>query len=316
MARKARIKVEDQDAWYHLRCRAAGGKGECPLDKPLARSKLTELMRWYTTAYCCEPASFNVMGNHYHLEVKFEKARSLSENELRRRALIMYPNSQKHLLFWTKADWEKFEKRLFNVSELMRNLNSGFARWYNKQYQRKGRFWGDRFKSTVLADRQRVQDCMLYIDLNPVRARMVERPEEWECSSVYSRVSGDDKWLTPLKELFEGAKTKNDDLRNYRARLYYRGSKPTKKNLKNNEALIPAEILEQEIAAGFVTAGEYRQRCRYFIDGLIIGDKDIIQREVDKCLENGDYKRRKNPIAQQTPGTFSLREQRSHAVSF
>ncbi len=300
----------------NLRNYPAGGAGEYPLANPLARSKLTALMEWYTKAYCCETTSFSVMGNHYHMVVKFEKFRSLGKKELRRRALMMYPDSQIHLLLWTKEDWDKFEKRLFDVSELMRNLNGGFARWYNKQFRRKGRFWGDRFKSTWLTNDKWVQDCMLYVDLNPVRAWLVQRPEDWEGSSIYFRQAGKDKWLTPLKEVFDGAESKNEDLANYRARLYYRGSKPTKKNLKNNEALIPPEILEQEIAAGFKNPGVFQDRFRYFTDGLILGDEDFIQREIDNRLNSGDYKRRKNPIPLNIPGAFSLREQRSHAISF
>ncbi len=50
----------------------------------------------------------------------------------------------------------------------MGNVQSAFARWYNKTYQRRGRFWADRFKSVYLETTQAVQDCLLYVELNPV----------------------------------------------------------------------------------------------------------------------------------------------------
>ncbi len=316
MARKSRVRVKGRDAFYHLRTHVAGEEGEFPLDKPLARGQLTSMMQWYSSAYCCDVAAFNVMGTHYHMDVKFEKFRSLGRKELMRRAKLMYPNSQAHLKRWKDEDWEIFEKRVFNVSELMRNLNGGFATWYNKQYQRKGHFWGDRFKSTWLTDQQQMQNCMLYIDLNPVRAGIVEVPGDWEGSSIFLRERGKDYWLTPLNELFPAAEDRNKDLMNYRARLIHRGSRPTRKNIRENDAIISQEILNQEIAAGFETPGAYLERRRYLIDGLIVGNEDLIQQEVDICRDKGEYKRRINPISQTPAGTYSLREQRSHAISF
>ncbi len=47
-----------------------------------------------------------------------------------------------------------------------------------KRFDRQGHFWGQRFQSTVLADWEAVPDCMLYVELNPLRARLVEVPEE------------------------------------------------------------------------------------------------------------------------------------------
>jgi hypothetical protein len=93
----------------------------------------------------------------------------------------MYPSpaSQQMIELWTDEQWERFRQRLFDVSELMRNIQAAFARWYNRTYDRRGRFWADRFKSVYLEKGNAVLDCMLYVELNPVRAGLVERPEEW-----------------------------------------------------------------------------------------------------------------------------------------
>jgi REP element-mobilizing transposase RayT len=53
------------------------------------------------------------------------------------------------------------------------------ARQYNRRKRRKGAFWADRYQATaVQADRHFVQ-CMLYVDLNMVRAGVVRHPSEW-----------------------------------------------------------------------------------------------------------------------------------------
>ena len=47
----------------------------------------------------------------------------------------------------------------------------------------RGHFWGERFQSSILADGDEVLDSMLYVELNPVRAKLVEAPEQWEHDS-------------------------------------------------------------------------------------------------------------------------------------
>jgi len=46
---------------------------------------------------------------------------------------------------------DPFRKRLFNIFEFMRNVQSGFAKWYNDTFDRQGRFCANRFKSSILA---------------------------------------------------------------------------------------------------------------------------------------------------------------------
>jgi REP-associated tyrosine transposase len=193
----------------------------------------------------------------------------------------------------------------------MRNIQSAFARWYNRSYQRRGRFWADRFKPVYLEDERAVLDCMLYVDLNPVRAGLVERPEEWQGSSIYLREIGKDSWLSPLRN-FVDQPSKKEALIEYRERLYYRGNVPT----KPGQAAISQQVLDKEIARGFVTMGLDRKRLGYFVDGLVIGTEQFIRDQLALMRENGQYLRRKNPIPQLGGIHLSLREQRSTAVVF
>ncbi len=313
MARMARFKISEEEAWYHVHSRTAGVKGEYVLSKPLARKRLLDLIEHYSRAYFCGVASVTVMGNHWHGIFRFDEPREVSEEELLERAQLLYPSEQSHILLdqWPQEKWERLKVRLFDVSEFMRNVQSAFARWYNKTYQRRGRFWADRFKSVYLETAQAVLDCILYVELNPVRAGLVKRPEQWKGSSLYLREIGKDTWLLPLRELM-GKRSHKQALQEYRERIYYRGNVPN----KPGQRVISDKILADEKARGFEVSGVYRKRLAYFVDGVAIGSGDFLRQQLSHLRDCGQYLRRKHPIVQPDGLHLSLREQRSTAVVF
>jgi len=270
------------------------------------------LVQRYCTAYFCQAAAFSIMGNHYHLVVRFDEPTTVSKEELKRRAHFLYPSetSRRIIELWSDERWERFRKRLFDVSELMRNIQSAFARWYNRTFNRRGTFWGGRFKSALLQHGNAVLDCMLYVDLNAVRAGLVERPEQWQGSSVYLREIGEADWLLPLVEVCEGD-VESDALVEYRARLYYRGNVPT----KPGQSFIPNSIVRDEEQRGFKVRGVFRRRLGYFVDGMVVGTEGYIRSHLLMMREAGLYKRRKNPISQGGGIHFTLREQRGTTIA-
>jgi len=60
------------------------------------------------------------------------------------------------------------------LSKLMRPLNGGYARWFNKKYTRKGYLFQDRYKSILCQDQDYCLELIRYINLNPVRAGVVK----------------------------------------------------------------------------------------------------------------------------------------------
>jgi hypothetical protein len=63
-------------------------------------------------------------------------------------------------------------------------IEANLAANYNKRHHRRGYFWGDRFKSVIVEKGETLINCLAYIDLNPLRAGLVERPEDYRWNSI------------------------------------------------------------------------------------------------------------------------------------
>ena len=174
----------------------------------------------YSDAYFCGVSAYSLLGNHSHMVARFEAPREVGREELHRRALLLYPDGERMLSRWSDDVWERLHCRLFDVSELMRNIQGQFAVWFNKEFDRRGHSWGERFQSGILADGDAVLDTMLYVELNPVRAKLVEAPEQWEHGSSFCRSQGLDDWLMPLEEALPGLDPETVEA-DYRSRLYH-----------------------------------------------------------------------------------------------
>ena len=307
MARMPRIKIDDEDGWYHLCARVAGSPGWYPFHDPLARRKLLDLIKKYMEVFFCDTAGYCLMGNHYHLVSRFEAFRILSRKELYERALRLYKNPDAVLV--SDRQWERFNKRIFDVSEFMRTLQSEYAKWFNRTYGRKGAFWGARFKSVLLGESESVMDAVLYAELNPVRAGLVERPEEWKWSSAFLRETGQDYWLTPLIDFIPDI-AGSDAKTAYRSSLYYRGAV----QIKAGTGFIEAKIVEEEARRGFDKPGAFARRLGYFTEGLVLGSEIQVTDWITKMRREMYYLRRKNPISHKLGGAvyYTLREQRCY----
>ena len=69
------------------------------------------------------------------------------------------------------------------ASLVFRDLGRDYVRQFNKRHKRTGTLWEGRFKSSLVEEDNYLLACYRYIELNPVRARMVEDPSEYQWSS-------------------------------------------------------------------------------------------------------------------------------------
>lgn len=66
------------------------------------------------------------------------------------------------------------------VSRMMQKLEGEFAEFYNLRKRRSGAFWNGRYGCTMIEDGRHLWNCMKYIDLNMVRAGVVQHPSGWD----------------------------------------------------------------------------------------------------------------------------------------
>jgi putative transposase len=81
------------------------------------------------------------------------------------------------------------------ASNTMKVVGSRYAQYINKKYRRTGTLWEGRHRASLVQSERYLLTCMRYIELNPVRADMVKRPEEYRWSSYGVNGWGDPGWL-------------------------------------------------------------------------------------------------------------------------
>jgi len=160
--------------------------------------KLLEIGEIFSIDIC----AYAIMSNHYHVVLHINKAQAedWSEEEVITQWHKLYkgnPLSQRYLqgAVLSKAEHnalkeqlEVWRKRLMDISWFMRVLNEDIARQANKEDKCTGRFWEGRFKSQALLDEVALAACMVYVDLNPIRAKMNKTPETSDHTSIKTRI--------------------------------------------------------------------------------------------------------------------------------
>lgn len=86
---------------------------------------------------------------------------------------------------------ERFLRRMWDVSWYMRLLKQRFTNWYNRAHDNCGTLWEGRFTSVLVEGAGTSLVAMAtYVDLNPVRARMVQEPEAYRWCGYGEAVAG------------------------------------------------------------------------------------------------------------------------------
>jgi putative transposase len=67
-----------------------------------------------------------------------------------------------------------------SLAEIMKGINLSYAQYYKSKYHHTGHFFQDRYKSIIISKDNYLLACGSYIELNPVRAKIVEYPREYK----------------------------------------------------------------------------------------------------------------------------------------
>ena len=109
-------------------------------------------------------------------------------------------------------------ERTDSASLMMKHLGQRYVQYVNRSYRRSGTLWEGRFRSCLAQDEGYVLACYRYIELNPVRADMVDHPGEYSWSSYATNAQGlHNPIITPHTRYMSLADTWSDRYKAYRA---------------------------------------------------------------------------------------------------
>jgi len=84
------------------------------------------------------------------------------------------------------------------IAKMMQSIGRRYVQYINRSYRRTGSLWEGRFKSSLVQAEEYLLTCMRYIELNPVRANMVNDPAQYRWSSYRHNGLGlADERITP-----------------------------------------------------------------------------------------------------------------------
>ncbi len=255
MPRIPRLLTNHPKAAYHVISRTALPGHDVLGDEE--KDYLLNLIRWLSQVYFVEVYGFAIMGNHFHLLCRMLPENQFSDEEVVRRIKLYYQGKRK--VFVYEELITKWQSRLASLSRYIQDLKQRFSRWYNRRYERKGYFWSDRFKSVIIETGEALLNCLAYIELNPVRVGIVDKPEDYRwCSLGYrARLGTGENFMTLNLGLPSYAnKSEKERFRLYREFVYRKGGLGESKK--------------------FNKAKEFTYRSRYFTESLIIGSKQFI----------------------------------------
>ena len=199
----------DATSYYHCTSRCVRRAFLCGKDRHSGRSFehrrqwIEDRMLILAGTYAIDIAAYAVMSNHYHvvLHVDREQGLAWSDAEVIERWHRLFKGSllsrryiqdetlsraEQQALDEVVAEWRE---RLVSISWFMRCLNEPIARKANREDNVTGRFWEGRYTSQALLDEKALAACMVYVDLNPIRAQMATTPEASDHTSIQRRIT-------------------------------------------------------------------------------------------------------------------------------
>lgn len=295
--RKSRLKAPDHHplAYYHCVSRVVDRQFVLG---PEEKEEFVRLLRLYEEFCEVRVVTYCIMSNHFHVlvEVPHRPQEMPDDAALLAKLKRAYSPEAFAQIRWqlenlrklgaheeAEALRESFFRRLWDVSFFMKGLKQRFSGWHNRRQGRKGTLWEERFKSVLVESGQALVTMATYIDLNPVRAGLVEDPKEYRWCGYAAAVAGKKHARSGLRtammtwahgEIGEGA-----SMEKYRELLFGTGEQrnPGANGQRVKRGISKKRVEEVMAKKGKLTRWEMlRCRVRYFCDGAVLGTKDFV----------------------------------------
>lgn len=151
------------------------------------------------------PLRIEYPGAFYHVTSRGNEQKEIFKSDKDREKFISYLESASvryeaviHAYCLMKNHYHLlFETPSGNLSEIMRHINGAYTNYFNAKRKRAGHLFQGRYKAILVEADEYAKELSRYIHLNPVRAGITERPEEYVSSSYNSYIGKGKKpaWL-------------------------------------------------------------------------------------------------------------------------
>lgn len=341
---------------------------------PQEKEKFRALMRVYERFSGCRVLSYCVLDNHFHLllEVPPPPEEGLSDAQLLERLGALYPPASVAAVAVQLADARRrladgsadpalleeirsrYTYRMHDLGEFMKGLLQRFTQWFNARHRRKGRLWEDRFKSLIVEDGTAARAIAAYIDLNPLRAGLVEDSADYRWCSYGEAVAGNPKggaataraglvrlWGAHQGHPADAALWPGKVAKSYRRLLLSQGTEQSRIRTEADgrqvqvvarrgmdprrvRAELDASQADANDAASPIpdlpASGMMRRRIRYFTDGAVIGSRGFVEDLFGQerwrfgARRQSGARRMRGSASPAHPVLWSLRDLRHHVT--
>ena len=210
---------------------------------------------------------------HWHLAIRMKLEEDLSDEEIKERWIKFYGDEKP----FNCQDIPRLRERLTSISEFAKEYKEAFTKYYNKEEDEKGHFWGQRFKSVIVEDGPHLLKLLTYIDLNPIRAGIVGKPEDyrWSTLGYLNQTNNEDDLLT--LQFGIGGEEKMDPaekIEKYKRSVYEIGSLESIKGKSIDQLTLENEKNE---GSNVSVLFRYLYKTRYFSESNVIGSEAFVK---------------------------------------
>ena len=322
---------------YHVMSRTCGGEVFFDdVEKEALRRviwRMAEFSGIKVLTYC-------LMGNHFHLLAEVPHRQTWlarfegpdGEAKLLQHLGILYSRAYVGLLRDELSDLRArgmtvlaeqrvaaLKKRFCDLSLFVKEVKERFSRWFNKRHGRNGTLWMDRFKSVLVEGKgEPLRTMAAYIDLNPVRAGLVQDPKDYRWCGYAEALGGSRRaqrgLCKALSKPVDGWRSA-EAAEAYRCLLHAEGREV--KDAQNEQVVsrgVTTESARTVLAEkGKLSPAELvRLRVRYFSDGVVLGSKEFVEGifEAQRDLFSPKRKNGARRLAESTQPFYTLRQLR------
>lgn len=129
------------------------------------------------------PLHVIVRGNNRNAIVSDDGDRQFIRECIRRGALKQSVHVHAYVIMTNHFHLVATPTTTQSMPRMMQAVGTTYVRYYNAKHARTGTLWEGRYKAAIIDQERYLLMCMRYVELNPVRASIVEAPQDYRWSS-------------------------------------------------------------------------------------------------------------------------------------